>query len=48
MVQDAPVVSERRQTEFETFHLEFVSGDVILQRHAVRLFLLDVVDELAG
>ena len=48
MVQDAPVVSERRQTEFETFHLEFVSGDVILQRHSVRLFLLDVIDELAG
>jgi hypothetical protein len=48
MVQDAPVVSERRKTEFETFHLEFVSGDVVLQRHSVRLFLLDVVDELAG
>ena len=48
MVQDAPVVSECRQTEFEAFHLEFVSGDVVLQRHAVRLLLLDVVDELAG
>ena len=48
MIQDAPVVSERRKTEFEAFHLEFVSGDVILQRHAVRLFLLDVVDELAS
>ena len=48
MVQDAPVVSERRKTEFEAFHLEFVSGDVVLQRHSVRLFLLDVVDELAG
>ena len=48
MVQDAPVVSERRKTEFETFHLEFVSGDVVLQRHALCLFLLDVVDELAG
>ena len=48
MVQDASVVSERRKTEFETFHLEFVSGDVVLQRHSVRLFLLDVVDELAG
>ena len=48
MVQDASVVPERRKTEFETFHLELVSGDVILQRHSVCLFLLDVVDELAG
>ena len=48
MVQDAPVVSERRQTELETFHLEFVSGNVVLQRHSVRLFLLDVINDLAG
>ena len=48
MVQDASVVPECRQTEFEAFHLEFVSGDVVLQRHSVRLLLLDVVDELTG
>ena len=48
MVQDAPVVSERRQTELEAFHLEFVSGDVVLQRHSLRLLLLDILDELAG
>ena len=48
MVKDASVVSERRKTELETFHLEFVSGDVVLQCHAVRLLLLDVVDELAS
>ena len=48
MVQDASVVPECRKTELEAFHLEFVSGDVVLQRHAVRLLLLDVSDELAG
>ena len=48
MVQDAPVVSERRQTEFEAFHLEFVSGDIVLQRHALCLLLLDIFDELTG
>ena len=48
MVQDASVVPECRKTEFEAFHLEFVSGDVVLQRHSVRLFLLDVIDELVG
>ena len=48
MVQDASVVSERRKTEFEAFHLELVSGDVVLQRHSLRLLLLDILDELAG
>ena len=48
MVQDASVVPKRRQTEFETFHLEFVSGDVVFQRHTLCLFFLDVFDELAG
>ena len=48
MVEDASVVAQGCQSEFERLHLELVSGDVVLERHSLLLLRLDVGDELAG
>ena len=48
VVEDAAVVVECSQTEFQTLHLQFVTGDVVFQRHALFLLFLDVINKLSG
>ena len=48
VVEDAAVVVECSQTEFQALHLQFVTGDVVFQRHALFLLFLDVINKLSG
>lgn len=48
VVEYAAAVVQLGKTQTEPLHLQFVSGDVVLERHALLLLLGNVVDELLG